>query len=112
MSRISSSAGASMDQPSSVATEVDPSARRLASACAELESLFIQQLFEQMRATVPKSGLLEGGSTEEMFTSMLDQETAKELAARGGIGLAALLRDQLAGREVTRVGGNRPVDRD
>ena len=72
------------------------SAKRLDSACTELESLFIHQLFQQMRATVPKSDLLGGGSAEELYTSMLDQELSKELAERGGIGLAALLKEQIA----------------
>lgn len=107
-----SNPGIAAVRPATGAAKTDSSPRRLASACAELESLFIKQLFEQMRATIPKSGLLGGGSTEALFTSMLDQEMAKELAARGGIGLASLLRDQLAGREITKVGGNDPVGRD
>ena len=99
-------------RPTLCTEQVDSSPRRLTSACAELESLFVKQLFEQMRATIPKSGLLEGGNTEALFTSMLDQEMAKELAARGGIGLASLLRDQLAGREMAKGGGSDPAGRD
>jgi peptidoglycan hydrolase FlgJ len=73
-------------------------ARHVDKACAELESLFIHQLLKQMRATVPKSDLTGGGQAEALYTSMLDGETAKELAARGGIGLAVLLKDQLLDR--------------
>lgn len=77
----------------------NPNGHRLEEACEQLESLFIHQLFQQMRATVPKSGLLGGGSTEALYTSMLDQQMSQDLAAQGGIGLAALLRDQLAESE-------------
>jgi len=72
--------------------------RHLDNTCAELESLFIHQLLKQMRAAIPKSDLMGGGQAEELYTAMLDGETAKELAARGGIGLAALLKDQLLER--------------
>ncbi|MBI9085919.1 MAG: rod-binding protein [Desulfobacterales bacterium] len=112
LGRTLSNTGIAAVGPATGAGKTDPAPRRLASACAELESLFIKQLFEQMRATIPKSGLLGGGSTEALFTSMLDQEMAKELAARGGIGLASLLRDQLAGQEITKVDGNDSVGRD
>lgn len=81
------------------ASGTTPDGSRLEEACEQLESLFIHQLFQQMRATVPKSGLLGGGSTEAIYTSMLDQQMSQDLASRGGIGLAALLRDQLAESE-------------
>ena len=66
-------------------------------ACAELESLFIHYLFKEMRATVPKSGLITGGKAEEVYTSMLDCQMAKELSDRGGLGLSSLLSRQLDG---------------
>ena len=42
-----------------------------------MESLFIQNMFKEMRASIPKSGLTSGGKAEEMFTDMLDAEMAK-----------------------------------
>ena len=68
---------------------------RLKEACRELESLFIGHLLKEMRATVTKSGFLSGGRAEELYTSMLDGQLAKELADKGGIGLAALLLEDL-----------------
>lgn len=68
---------------------------RLKEACIELESLFINYLLKEMRATIPKSGFISGGKAEEIYTSMLDSQLAKEMAARGGIGLSSLLCDQL-----------------
>lgn len=68
---------------------------RLKEACHELESLFIGHLLREMRATVNKSGFLSGGRAEELYTSMLDGQLAKELSAKGGIGLVKLLLDDL-----------------
>jgi flagellar protein FlgJ len=71
-------------------------AQRLAGACADFEAIFIQQLFKTMRASVPESGLLDGGRAEEIYTAMMDQEVAEEMAhgGHGAIGLA----DQMRGR--------------
>ena len=76
------------DSGRSEAGEKDP---RLETACAELESLFISYLLKEMRATIPKSGFLDGGKAEEIYTSMLDAHLAKELALKGGIGLASVI---------------------
>ncbi len=69
---------------------------RLTAACQEMESLFIYMMFQAMRATVQKSELIDGGSAEQLYTSMLDAEVSRTLAQAGGIGLAALLKAQLA----------------
>jgi len=68
----------------------------LKNACAELESLFIFYLFKEMRATIPKGGLINGGRGEEIYTSMLDSQMAKELASGQGIGLSTLFMERLA----------------
>ena len=68
---------------------------KLRSACQGMESLFIDYLLKQMRTTVDKSGFISGGQAEEIFTSMLDTELAKEASTRGGIGLADVLYNQL-----------------
>ena len=68
---------------------------RLKEACFELESLFINYLLKEMRATIPRSGFISSGKAEEICTFMLDSQLAKEMAARGGIGLSSLLCEQL-----------------
>lgn len=70
---------------------------RLKAACVELESLFVYYLFKEMRATVPKDGLINGGKAEAIYTSMMDMEMAKTLS-RKGIGLSEAILRQLAGR--------------
>ena len=68
---------------------------RLRAACSEFEALFINLLLKELRATVGKSGLMDGGRAEEVYTGMMDTELARDLAARGGIGLADILYRQL-----------------
>ena len=74
----------------------DNSDPKLESACAEMESLFINYLLKEMRATVNKSGFISGGRAEEIFTSLLDVELSKRISEQGGIGLSSILLDQLS----------------
>ncbi|OQY45224.1 MAG: hypothetical protein B6240_09105 [Desulfobacteraceae bacterium 4572_87] len=75
----------------------DPSG--IDKACTDMESLFISYLLKEMRATIPKDGFLSGGKGEEIYTSMLDSQLAKELAAERGIGLSPLLHESLSNKE-------------
>ncbi len=76
----------------------DEDESRLRAACTEMESLFLTQLLKEMRATVEKSGFISGGRAEEIFTSMLDVEISRKMSAAGGIGLSAILLQQLGGK--------------
>lgn len=67
----------------------------LAEACHQMESLFINHLFKEMRTTIHRSGFISGGRAEEIYISMMDAEMAAKLANRGGIGLADMLLHQL-----------------
>ncbi|HVP15600.1 MAG TPA: rod-binding protein [Terriglobales bacterium] len=64
----------------------------------ELEGVFLNQLFQAMRASVPQGGLVEEGAGEEMFRSLLDEQVAREAAARDERGLGEALFRQLARR--------------
>lgn len=68
----------------------------LAETCRQMESLFINHLFKEMRASIQRSGFISGGRAEEIYTSMMDAEMAVKLSNRGGIGLADMLMQQLA----------------
>ena len=72
---------------------------KLEAACAEMESLFLSHLLKELRATVEKSGFIDGGQAEEIFTSLLDVEFSKKMSAAGGIGLSAILLEQLGAKE-------------
>ncbi|HEY8470458.1 MAG TPA: rod-binding protein [Longimicrobiales bacterium] len=64
---------------------------RLRRACAELESVFLNELLKLMRESVPESGLVSGGTGEEIFTTLLDQHIAVQAAERMERGLGAAL---------------------
>lgn len=83
---------APMGPMSAVATpDASPRAReaeRLRETAAQLEGLFVRQLFAAMRATVPTDGITGGGAGEEMFTAMLHEELADVVPTRWERGLA------------------------
>jgi len=58
----------------------DKNSSRLREACSEFEALFINLLLKELRATVGKSGLMDGGQAEEVYTGMMDTEMARDLA--------------------------------
>jgi flagellar protein FlgJ len=80
-------------QPGAEAAE--PS--RLKTVCEEMEALFLHHMLSEMRKTVDKSGLIDGGRSEEIYTSLMDVELAEEMARSGGLGLATILQRQLSG---------------
>jgi flagellar protein FlgJ len=61
----------------------------------DFESIFLEQMFKSMRASVQKSGLIDGGNAEEIYTSMLDAEYAKQMSQQGSSGLADMIERQL-----------------
>jgi Rod binding domain-containing protein len=69
--------------------------KKLRESCEGFESIFIQKMWEQMRATIPESGFLKGRE-EKFWQSMYDQELAKTMAGAGGIGLADMMYEQLS----------------
>jgi flagellar protein FlgJ len=54
----------------------------------QFESLFLNLVMKSMRDTIQKSGLIDGGNAENIYTSMLDDEYAKQMAAQHSTGLA------------------------
>ncbi|MBG3876989.1 peptidase M23, partial [Desulfovibrio oxamicus] len=76
----------------------DPSKeQKLREACEGFESIFVQKMWEQMRATLPKEGYLHS-KEEEFWQSMFDQELAKKMTSAGGIGLADMIYEQLSSK--------------
>ncbi len=61
----------------------------------DFESIFLEQMFKSMRASVQKSGLIDGGNAEEIYTSMLDSEYSKQMSQQGASGLADMIERQL-----------------
>ena len=61
----------------------------------DFESVFVNKLLESMRKAVPKSGLLDS-SALDMYQSMMDQEMAKNMSERKGIGLGEMVYKDLS----------------
>ncbi len=68
--------------------------KKLREACEGFESVFIQKMWEQMRASLPKDGLMHS-KEEDFWQGMYDQELGKAMASAGGIGLANMMMEQL-----------------
>ena len=69
---------------------------KLKRACQLFESMFLNELFKEMRKTIPKGGLFKDNNSDRIYKSMLDQEYATEMARAGGIGLGEMLFKQLS----------------
>lgn len=68
--------------------------QKLRKACTDFEAVFISKLWEQMRATIPKGGMLKSPQ-EDMYRAMFDREFTEKMAQDGGIGLGDMLYNQL-----------------
>ena len=64
---------------------------KLKKACEDFESIFISKMLKVMRQSIPKTGLLDGGSQQDMYLSLFDEELSKSMARKGGMGLGKIL---------------------
>lgn len=70
--------------------------KQLKQACQEFESLFMNMMYKQMKATVVKSELIPQDSGRDIFESMLDDKMMEEASSGKGIGLSDVLYKQLS----------------
>jgi len=69
------------------ARRVRPADAPLAGAARDFESVLLHKLMEEMRRTVPESGLLGGGGVSQQVQGMFWYYLSQEMAQSGGIGL-------------------------
>jgi len=69
--------------------------KQLKDAAKQFEALFIYQMYSQMRQSVDKGGLFEGGLATNIFQGMLDQEVSIKAAETSSLGLADLIYQQM-----------------
>lgn len=67
----------------------------LKQVCKEFEGIFLNMMYKQMKATVPKSGYLQNDAGSEMYNTMMD-ETLVETMSQKGIGLGDYMYRQLS----------------
>ena len=65
--------------------------QKLRAAADGFEELFVHQLLQVMRESVPKTNLLDGGRGEEIFQDMLDEEYAKIITENRAFGLSNII---------------------
>lgn len=75
--------------------QIKDESAKVKAACQEFESLFLNYLLKEMRATIPKSGFLDGAQAEKIYTAMYDEQLSMELSRHGGIGLAKILEEKI-----------------
>ncbi len=74
--------------------------RRLRKATKDIESLFLYQMLQSMRKTIPESSLGEGGGLssglgKDIYTQMFDQELASKMAGRNERSLSDMLYNSM-----------------
>ena len=57
------------------------------------------RMLKLMRETIPQNGLLGNGPGKEIYQSLMDQELARKISQRGGVGLGEKLYRQVLKRE-------------
>lgn len=68
---------------------------KLLKAAQQMEGSFVEQMYKTMRETVPTDGMFNGGSGEEMFTSMMDQRVAADTPTKWQHGLSESIFRQM-----------------
>lgn len=68
---------------------------QLKQVCKEFEGIFLNMMYKQMKATVPKSDYLQSDYGTEMYNTMLD-EALVDVMSQKGIGLGDYMYKQLA----------------
>lgn len=68
---------------------------KLKKVCADFESIFIYNMLQKMRKTVPQSGLLTEMQGKDTYNTMIYQKVAEDMAKNGGLGLQKVLFEQI-----------------
>lgn len=84
--------------PSTIKDEIsrDPYKKKLYNSTVEFESIFVKMMLSQMKKSISKSGLIDGGRAEEIFDDMLYDEYAKIMSNNEKFGLAEQVYEKLS----------------
>jgi flagellar protein FlgJ len=84
--------------PLQVARDPEAEKAKVKKLAHQLEGVFLNQLFQAMRASVPQDGAVDAAPGQEMFTQMFDEKMAQQAADHMSHGLGDALYRQLAAR--------------
>ncbi len=70
--------------------------KKLHQAAQQMESLFVDMLFKEMRKSAPPMSLTgKTSNAEATFSDMLDEKRAEALSQSGSLGIGKILEQQL-----------------
>jgi peptidoglycan hydrolase FlgJ len=70
--------------------------QKLHQAAQQMESLFVDMLFKEMRKTSPPVSLTgKTSNAEQTFGEMLDSKRAEDLSTTGALGIGKILEQQM-----------------
>ena len=95
MTGLSSPAASMTTAPMMASRQPVPVNPRTQAALQEFESILIGEMVNMMFSTVPADELTGGGHAEEIYRSMMGQEMGREVARKGGLGLAPSLMNEV-----------------
>ncbi len=72
--------------------------KKLWDTCVEMESLFVNKMFKEMRKTIHKSDWNHGGHAEEIFEDMLYDEYSLQVSKNSNLGLAKMIYEQMSSK--------------
>ncbi len=76
------------------------------AACCQFEAMFLQQMMQAMRKTVPESELMPRSYASSTYDSMMDQAIAESGSRQAPLGLAMNMYRQLERDGYTHQGNN------
>jgi flagellar protein FlgJ len=76
---------------------------KLHQTAQQMESLFVDMLFKEMRKSAPQGSLTgKPSQAEQTFADMLDEKRAESLASSGALGIGKVLEQQLRAAVIGR----------
>ncbi len=93
--KVSSS---SLSVPQNIRAEIaaDPYRKKLFDASVEFESVFVKMMLKEMKNSVHKEKLIDGGYAEEIFEDMLYDEYSKDISKNESLGMAEQIYKQMS----------------
>jgi len=82
--------------PAPLTNEQQQALQKLHVAAQQMESLFVDMLFKEMRKSAPPTSLTgKTSNAEATFSDMLDEKRAEALSTSGSLGIGKILEQQL-----------------
>ncbi len=72
-----------------------PFDKKLMNVCIEMESLFVKQMYNEMKKTIHKGDMFHGGNAEDIFEDMLYDEYALNVSKNSNLGIAKQMYEQM-----------------